>query len=316
MLERMLRWVAIGALLLCAEACAGESSSGSGTGGVAGSAAAAGAAGLGTGGTSSDAGPDAAPDAGCSPNAIPLIVQADNQSPERYWVRIEYQSKPASLSVDTGSALTFLFLPPESPAYVAHAGDIVIGCETLPVAGRNIDLGGSVEGLPTVGLLGADFFLSGTVELDPVKKTLTRHAVGSVVPGSESWSALPFDDVQGHIITPVILDTQPLRLMFDTGAYAIVWLGEPGRPGDAEVVTQDASGALLTFYQGPSTLEMAGEPPREVEVLRAPSWPYFEGTVKALGGNIHGLIGLNVFAFRRLVFQPDQDLIRIAPLTP
>jgi hypothetical protein len=58
---------------------------------------------------------------------------------------------------------------------------------------------------------------------------------------------------------------------------------------------------------------MAGEPPRQIDVLRAPSWPYFEIVVKSLGGNLHGLVGLNVFAYRKLVFQPDLKIVRIAP---
>jgi hypothetical protein len=304
------------AYVLCvAPACGGEQTSQSGMNGdgAAGSAAAAGASGYGgSGGSKFDSGTDA-PSAGCAPNTIPLIVEAEAGSPIRYWVPIEYQGEPASLGIDTGSALTFLFLPPNSPRYVPHAGDIVVGCETLPVAGRNIDLGGSINGLPRVGLLGADFFLSRTVELDAQQEKLTRHAVGSVLPGTESWSTLPFDSVQGHIIAPVTLDAEPLRLMFDTGSPQIVWLGEPGRPGDQDVMVQDASGALLTFHRGPSLLEMAGEPARQIDVLRAPSWPYFESTVEALGGNIHGLVGLDVFAYRKLVFQPELEIIRIAP---
>ena len=41
-----------------------------------------------------------------------------------------------------------------------------------------------------------------------------------------------------------------------------------------------------------------------------------DSQIKALGGNVNGLVGLNVFAYRTLVFQPDQALIRIAPSTP
>jgi hypothetical protein len=66
------------------------------------------------------------------------------------------------------------------------------------------------------------------------------------------------------------------------------------------------------MYSGTAALEAPGQPAREIPALRAPRFPYFEGTVEALGGGIDGLAGQSVFGRRRMLFLPDENLIKVA----
>jgi hypothetical protein len=216
--------------------------------------------------------------------------------------------------IDTGSSLTFLDLGPDGPNFVEDAAVVTIVCETLTIPGR----GGLAEkpdafGLPVVGYLGADFFLASTGLLDVPGRRVVRPAPEVWVAEAGSWSVLPFDDVQGHMLAPVELDGTPVRLMIDTGAFHTLWLGQQGQPGDVEIETSDAEGTPLFFYLGEADLTMAGRDVRTVPVLRAPSFPYFEQTVAALGGNLHGLLGLTSFEGRALLIDGRASEIRIGP---
>ena len=207
--------------------------------------------------------------------------------PDRFHVPVRFGGQDAALLFDTGSALTFVLLGDGAPAYVPDAGVLEIGCDSIAVPGRGglADLG-EEEGLPVIGILGVDYVAAGTTLVDHDAELLVRHPSGTALPGTETWSVLPYEDVEGYMISPADLDSDAVRLMFDTGAPHILWLGEEGQPGDQEVTTTDAEGNPLTLYYGDVLLGMAGEPPHEVPVLRAPSFPYFEDTVEALGGNI------------------------------
>lgn len=262
-----------------------------------------------------DAGPepDAAADAGFTPCAIELLVEHEAPYPSRLWAPVEHEGRSAALFLDTGSALTFLYLGADGPAFVERAGSIDTGCETVEVAGRAFASDGDVEGLPVVGILGADYLLGGTSALDLAGETLARWPRGATVPGTEGFAAAPFDDVQGHIIAPVVVEGEPVRLMVDTGSPHLLWLGQQGEPGDEEVQTTDAEGNLLTFYLGTALLEMGGEEPVEVPVLRAPSFPYFEETVRALGGDIHGLLGLSALDTRLVIVDPASSTLLLEP---
>ena len=124
-----------------------------------------------------------------------------------------------------------------------------------------------------------------------------------------------YDNVEGMIIAPVLLDATPVRLMLDTGAFHTLWLGQQGEPGDQEIETGDAKGNELFFFLGEVDLEMAARDVVSVPVLRAPSFPYFEQTVASLGGNIHGLLGLTSFRERALLFDGTANEVRLGPVS-
>ncbi len=111
------------------------------------------------------------------------------------------------------------------------------------------------------------------------------------------------------MLAPVVADSRSLRLMIDTGAQDTLWLGEEGEPGDQVVTTTDATGAEIDLYYGDVDLEMAGEDAVTVPCFRAPSFPYFEQTVAALGGNLHGLLGLSSLRGRRFVIDGEAHAI-------
>lgn len=206
----------------------------------------------------------------CEVNTIELLVSSAGGVPDRFHVPVRYEGTDAALLFDTGSALTFVLLGPGEPDFVADVGTIELGCDAVPVPGRGglADFG-EVEGLPVIGILGVDYVAAGTTLIDHDAEQIVRHPAGTALPETVGWSELAFDDVQGHMITPVELEGEPLRLMFDTGAPHILWLGEDGLPGDVEVQTTDAEGNVLTLYYGSVLLGMAGEVERTVPVLRA-----------------------------------------------
>ena len=216
--------------------------------------------------------------------------------------------------LDTGSALTFISLGAGQPNFVPDAAEATFGCNTLSLPGRGgLASLGKVNGKEVVGFMGVDFLVAPNAYLDRKNATLTAPAPTSAIDASALWSAFAYDDVQGMIIAPVTLDAKPVRLMLDTGAPDTLWLGEQGQPGDTEVTTTDAEGTPLTLYLGKVSLEMASRAPVSVPVLRAPSFPYFEKTVMALGGNIHGLLGLSAFQGRDMLFDGEAHVVRLAP---
>ena len=251
----------------------------------------------------------------CTTSSIDLVVLRDGDIAARLYAPIALDGLgDALLLVDTGSELTFLFLGSDGPAYVERAGMIDIGCERLPIAGRNVGAGEAIGGREVVGILGTDYFLGAPSEIDLREGRAVRYLDGDAPREGEAFAALAYEDRLGHILVDAIVDETPLHLMLDTGAPHILWLGEAGRPGDDEVTTADAKGHLLSLWLGPSTLELAKDAPREVGVLRAPSFPYFEETVRALGGGIDGLLGLSALGLRRVIIAPGARVMRLEPL--
>lgn len=262
--------------------------------------------------TASTGGGGAAPS--CEVNEIPLIVSSSGGVPDRFHVPVRFQGREAALLFDTGSALTFVLLGDGAPDYVPDAGELEIGCDAINVPGRGglADLG-EEAGLPVIGILGVDYVAAGTTLVDHDAELLVRHPSGAALPGTDTWAELSYEDVEGYMIAPAELDASAVRLMFDTGAPHILWLGEEGQPGDQEVMTTDAEGTVLTLYYGSVMLGMAGEPVHEVPVFRAPSFPYLEDTVAALGGDIHGLLGLSALEGRRFVVDGAAGALLIEP---
>lgn len=294
--------------LVWAGACAPAVSGDNGTRGVSD----------GGGGVDFDAGgqPDAAaaPDGGgapdaagvvppCSVNALPLLVVGSGSS-ERYYVEVECNAETVALQLDTGSALTFIFTGAGQPDYQPSFAELQVGCQTVTAAGRGYDApDDTIGGLRVVGLMGMEFLLEQPTVLDVQARLLTRHVSFPVQqtqqPGAVS---IAFDRVQDHALVPGQLDGAAVRLIFDTGGGDTLHVGADGQPGDEVVYVQDFEGNVFPIYQGTGVLTFPGLSPATVPVARAPQFPYFEQTVTALGGNLHGLLGVTSFPNQRLLF--------------
>jgi len=248
----------------------------------------------------------------CVENEVPLLI--DDQ---RLYVPVEVDGRAGLFFIDTGSGLTFLNLGPDERGFEKDAAMLTIGCETLSIPARGgLESLGEAFGQPVLGFLGADYLIESTSLLDMPGERVVRPAPEEVVDEAGGWSVLPYDDVEGMIIAPVLLDRTPVRLMLDTGAFHTLWLGQQGQPGDAEIEVSDAKGNPLFFFLGEVELEMAARDVVTVPVLRAPSFPYFEQTVASLGGNIHGLLGLTSFRERAMLFDGNAHEVRLGPVRP
>jgi hypothetical protein len=226
------------------------------------------------------------------------------------------------LAMDTGSALTFLYLGREGARYVEYAGRVRIGREVFDLPGRNFQEDDD-RGIGIVGVLGADYLLDVPSVFDPRSGLITRYPedagkpVGErAIDAIETVAEVPFEDVGGHIIVTVRVDGRDLRLMWDTGCPHLLWLGEGGREGDEEHTGEDVEGGRFPMYFGTAMLEVGGgedggasEDAREIPALRVPRFLYYEGTVEALGGNIQGLAGQSVFGRRVMVFDAARGVI-------
>lgn len=232
----------------------------------------------------------------------------------------ERATRAGYLAMDTGSALTFLYLGRDGERYVEHAGTVRIGCETFELPGRNFE-DDDDRGIGIIGVLGADYLLSAPAIFDPMNGLITRYPsdvgkdVGSrVIDEIQTTTEVPFEDVGGHIIVTVRVDGHDLRLMWDTGCPHLLWLGQQRQAGDEEHTGQDVEGGRFPMYFGTATLELAGAGPSEIPALRVPRFPYYEGTVQSLGGNIQGLAGQSVFGRRAMVFDSTRGVIRLGPV--
>lgn len=251
--------------------------------------------------------------AACTANAVTLTAVSFGDT-ERYYIALLFDGQPAMFQLDTGSALTFLFQGPSAPPFTARVGTATIGCEQIDVAGRNLTIPPeTVDNLPVTGMVGMDFLLGYPSLLDVDSRLLTRFRDGSL--GGLDPSGAPriaFDEVRGHALVPATLNGANVRLMFDTGAGHTLWVGQQGQPGDQLQYVQDAAGTVFPIYVG--TVELAlppNLPPRTIPVARAPEFPYFEETVNALGGNLHGLLGTTAFAAERLLFDGQQQVFYV-----
>ena len=132
------------------------------------------------------------------------------------------------------------------------------------------------------------------------------------LPEAAALSAVALRVREGRARVPVRLDGQELDLLLDTGAHDTLWLGVDGLPGDEEAAVATADGAVAPVHVGTGTIELAGDPPREVRVLRARTVPYLSPWLMEEEG-AHGLLGLTSVGFRRVVF--DGDRLRLGPLS-
>ncbi len=278
-------------------------------GAAAGGAGAASAVGSGAGPSSGSGGDSAAP---CVENAIELeltvLLSGDVHSQV---IPVRHAGEDAYLAIDTGAPLTFLYGAPGGPAYVEHAADVEIGCETYPVASLVLEAVGPepFNGKTIVGIVGMDFFSEVPTEIDYPGRRVVRHLDGALP--TEELFEVAVEWTGDRVIVDASLDEEPVRLIYDAGSPDTVWVGEQGRPGDEEVVLGTADGSTTPAFAGSVLLGFADDEAITVPVLRVPSFPYLEEELHELGAA--GLLGASGLGFRRIGFDLTRARMWLGP---
>lgn len=245
----------------------------------------------------------------CSTNEVPLALTYYDHVADKQLAPVTAGGVDGWLTLDTGSSLTFLY----GPTNVTDRKPITIGCETFDVIQRDF-AGGSFRGKPILGVLGADFLITKTAELDYPGKRIVRYAKDAP-PDAEGYLVIPWEDASGHIGVRAEIDGTRHMLLFDTGAGHAMLGWTDGRPGDQEIAVVDVNGDQIRAFLGESTIAIAGETKR-APVLRIPHWPYYESYAKTLHPEMEGLFGRTALGFRRVIFDPKAHVMRAGPIVP
>ena len=245
------------------------------------------------------------------PRVVPLLTRSFEDS-DRYYVAVTLEGEEVAMQLDTGSGLSFLFQPANTSPYIPDFATLEIAGETISVAARNIDIPTpDIEGLRVVGLLGMEYLLKDPTVFDRSQNRMLRYDEWPSALASNALYTVAFDNVQDHALFPLTLDEEPVRLLFDTGGGHTLWVGQEGRPGDSESSAVDAEGNIFPIFTGVGELRFDGQSVRSVPVARAPEFPYFEGTVTALGGNLHGLLGVTAFGLDEALLFGEQERVYV-----
>jgi len=256
-------------------------------------------------------------DAPCWETPVPLVVwRADAGYASRLFANVTYRNNRGIFLLDFGSGLTFLSLEAGSPDPVYDAGTVEIGACDLTLLGRPYSDDENVDGSLPIGTLGTDAFLTTPTELDLVSGRVVRYPIGQLPSGASTWPEVPFDVYEGGIIVAVTLNGTAVRLLVDTGSPHTAWVGQPPEPGDVPYPSEDASGALITFYLGTATLALTPTDTQSIPILRIQSWPYFQQSEMVIGGDYQGLLGLSALGNRRIIVDPQASVFRFGPIAP
>jgi hypothetical protein len=294
----------VGFVLAClALACSSEQTSAPSTtgagGGTGGGAGPGGAGGTGAGGEA------------CTLNEMPILVSTPGEPGTGeiggMLVPVTFEGEERMLAVDTGSALTFLYLGEDGPDYQPYAGTIQLGCESIDLPGR----GFSPDSPEIVGVLGANLIIGQHGVWDTVALRWQRYLDDDRPEPNGDATVLPFENVLDHMVVTLDVEGAPLRLMYDTGSPHLLWVGVDGEPGDQAQYGQDIEGNTFVMYFGTADVAVATEPVRELAAWRAPTFPYFERFAHELG--VAGLAGQSTLGPRRMVFDPDASVVHLSP---
>jgi hypothetical protein len=220
--------------------------------------------------------------------------------------------RPAAFLVDTASPDSFVIVPGDRAVDHRRRARVELGGTVQKLPARNdvrIDER-TDNGIRVVGFIGNDFFRegSGITVIDPTNRIMYRAK--KFIAG-ERWSPMPFEWQNNYMFVRAKVDGKPLRLAFDTGAPDTFLLGEMGRPGDVACQSVDGYGTPVTFYRGDSLVELPGQAPVCVPVLRAPQFKSMEDSNRQQGHLSNGLIGLSTLGERRVVIHATTSTIWI-----
>jgi hypothetical protein len=244
---------------------------------------------------------------------ITLRAHVDSGDRVHVFADVARKSGTGILSVDTGSPLTFVFPDRDGPNSPATE-TLAYGCTSAEINTYRVpSTGVVVGGSPQIGILGTDVLFARPSLLDIGGKRLTRFFDRGAMPDTTGWITAPVEIVKKQMIVSASIDGTPVRLLVDTGAPYVLWIGQEGRPTDVKSAATDAQGNAFEIYSGASMVAIAGDPPRSVKVDRAPTFNYLDAKIAYLGGNIQGLLGLSAFGDARVLFDAQRRELRIEP---
>jgi hypothetical protein len=250
-------------------------------------------------------------------DTIPLITTRDDGVADSQVVPIRLEGREVWLALDTGAPFTFLFSEEGDPEFVEHAGTIVLGDEEWDVPAYGDDAIGVEEfqGKPIVGVLGLDFFLETPTAIDYPGGELVRYQGGELPAGDAKLPRLPLGGGEHRrALVEVEIDGESLTMMFDTGAHDTFWLGVAGKSEDEISEVQTADGDVWEVSVGSGSLELPGEAPRAIPVMRALEIGYLSEEFEEIGAD--GLLGLTAIGWRRVVLDFAEGVILFGPREP
>ena len=164
------------------------------------------------------------------------------------------------------------------------------------------------------GLLGSDLVSRGaTLDLRVSEERLLWWKNPPAVPSTATtlpiemheWMVGSYKD-RGLVAGDITLDGKPVKLMLDTGSPRILIISSTARPNETVEETFDGNGNPVTLYVSTTRVKFGGGPEFEVGLDRAEAFPLLEETVKHLGGDVAGLLGLNALGHERIIIAKDK----------
>lgn len=203
-------------------------------------------------------------------------------------------------------------------APVARIGRLGLGSGAahdleLPVAGR---FGRPVDGLPVLGLFGADFLSNYDVELDVPSQRFAMYRLrgcgGRLQPFDGLAFDMPFDLVDTKIVLDLRLDGAPIRGVLDSGAMGTVITQDDARRAGvgASDLLADRPARMIGIDMNPlagrlhrfASLQVGAEQLRNIPL--------------AVGDTPRTLLGDDVLRFNRVWISYPRHLLFIQPVIP
>jgi hypothetical protein len=248
----------------------------------------------------------------------PLLVSHETAGPpRRAYVRATIDREEVALLLDSGSATSFVRVPLDAdPSSERVRRKVRVGAEVreLPSRrGRRDEDPWDMEargGLPIAGKLGAEELLGGTTELDLRGGCLARHPPGFAVEEARRWPAVPFDIVNGVIVTAVEFDGAARPALFDTGVGNSILVTDAFRPFVDHQVVHDVRGHPVDLYTRAGTVRWGAGPAESAWLERTPRFDTFYDMKL---GDVHAMVGITSMGLRKIIVDAARKVLLVGP---
>ena len=180
----------------------------------------------------------------------------------------------------------------------------------LPVAG---DLGGPVQGLPVIGLFGADFLSNYDVDVDLPGHHFGMYELhgcgGNIQPVEAPYFEVPFRLENTKIVLELKLDDTPMTAFLDSGAMrTLVSQADARRAGvTRQAMAGDRAGHAVGIDANPVDMRLHRFGSLEIGAERMRNFPF------AVGDIDDSLLGDDFLRFNRVWISYPQRMLFIRP---